>query len=232
MNDVAVIICAYDVRPDYLTEAINSVLLQTGCDWHLIVWLDGHDNELLRAAERAVGSDPRCCVIDQSHMGLGEALDSAWQLADEVWAPDAIALLDADDRLLPGALESALLAMDASEAGLVYTDYVTINEGGRRIDGIRQGVPWERCDPIEGQAAYHLLVFSSKALRDIGGFDPTLELCPQFDATVKVQMGSPVFFLREVLYEYRLHRDQVSKRRRVEQAACMNRIRERARSVS
>lgn len=232
MSDVAVIICAHKTPPGYLAEAITSVRLQDGVEWHLLVWLDGYDPGLFAEACTAAGDDERCCVVEEPHNGLGEALDGAWQLAEEVWMPDAVALLDADDRLLPGALANTLLALESADAGLAYTNYTTIDEAGKRIDNKKHGIQWEKADPIDGQAAFHMLMFSSKALREIGGFDVELPLCPQFDATVKVQMGSPVVFHNEVLYEYRIHREQVTKRRSVEQAECMKKIRQRARGAS
>ncbi|MBS0330792.1 MAG: hypothetical protein JSR30_13125 [Proteobacteria bacterium] len=75
-------------------------------------------------------------IIVHSEGGAG-----AWNR--DLWAAcqgaDAVAVVDDDDRVLPGAIEACLTALRATRAGLAFTDEEEIDEAGQRVrDGLRR----------------------------------------------------------------------------------------------
>jgi glycosyltransferase involved in cell wall biosynthesis len=100
MPKVSVIMPAYN-DAKYISVAINSVRAQTFADWELIIIDDGSvDNSADIAAEHAA-DDSRIKVIKQQNQGVVAARNNAIAQA----AGEFILPVDADDRLMPTAIE-------------------------------------------------------------------------------------------------------------------------------
>lgn len=129
---VSVIMPAHNAEA-FIAEAIQSVLAQTHTAWELIV-VDDNSSDKTAEISRSF-KDPRIRVLSSDRQ-LGAA--GARNLGTQNARNDFLNYLDADDRLTPTALatlEAALLAHP--EAGLVYANYVRINEAGQRFGARR-----------------------------------------------------------------------------------------------
>jgi hypothetical protein len=113
-------------RPEGLRTAIESVLAQTFQDFEVVVSDDSGDMEAVAGAYR----DPRVRYHrNPSPAGQVPNITTSFGLA----RGGLLALLDDDDRWLPGFLEAAVSAFDGNpEVGVVFTD-VYLEAGARRL---------------------------------------------------------------------------------------------------
>jgi glycosyltransferase involved in cell wall biosynthesis len=120
---VSVVIPAFNVE-DYIGGAIASVRAQTVAPAEIIVIDDGSSDGTGAAAEEAGAR-----VIRQINRGLAAARNRGVAAARWPW----IALLDADDRWLPGKLERQWNAhLAAPDVRILATDLTCVNERGVR----------------------------------------------------------------------------------------------------
>jgi glycosyltransferase involved in cell wall biosynthesis len=97
----------------FLPRAIDSVLHQTMTDWELIVVDDGSKDDS-RAVLTSYGN--RLQAVFQENAGVSVARNHGARLARGQF----LLFFDADDRLLPDALEKFQQAMHAHQAGKVF----------------------------------------------------------------------------------------------------------------
>ena len=135
---VSVIIPTYN-RPDYLREAVESVLTQTYSPIEILVIDDGSADEgaLTRSVLKPyLSSDfsatwgPKVTYLYQQNCGLVPAVNRGLRLA----RGEYIQRLDDDDRLLPEKIARSVKVFQANPAvGLVATGYYHIDAAGRRF---------------------------------------------------------------------------------------------------
>lgn len=118
---VSVITPFHNTPPEFLEEAIQSVLAQTYHDWELLLVDDGSVERISEVARHyASANHPRVRYMD--HPGHGNRGHSASRNLGIAHARgDYVALLDSDDVWLPRKLEEQVPLMDARpEAGMLY----------------------------------------------------------------------------------------------------------------
>jgi glycosyltransferase involved in cell wall biosynthesis len=121
---VSVVIPAYNAR-DYLHRTLDSVLVQEGVAFEVIVVDDGSADETA-AITRSYGDPVRC--IQRENGGVAEALNSGIAAATGSY----IALLASDDVLRPGSLSARVRALDSFPgAAFVHTGAHEIDEADR-----------------------------------------------------------------------------------------------------
>lgn len=119
---ISVVVPAYQAATS-LADALGSVRAQTRAPREILVIDDGSLDGTADVA-RALGAT----VISQTNSGVAAARNAGIRAAREPW----IALLDADDRWLPGKLEAQWEALQRSGDGLCATEFVYVNPGGAR----------------------------------------------------------------------------------------------------
>lgn len=123
---VSVIVPMYNSATT-VARTVRSVLEQSLAHWELLVVDDGSTDGAAgaRAALSAAGGDPRARVISQANRGLAGARNTGLRHARGRW----VNFLDADDWLLPTALESLVrAAADAGTPGAVGAAAVCDND--------------------------------------------------------------------------------------------------------
>jgi MoaA/NifB/PqqE/SkfB family radical SAM enzyme len=91
-------------RPDFLVEAIESVLAQTYPDWELWIGVDGPKEaarQKIAEVAEPYRNDPRIHLLFCEHMGTGPMR----RFLSQQGTSDYIVGLDDDDRLMPNTLE-------------------------------------------------------------------------------------------------------------------------------
>ncbi|HET6583136.1 MAG TPA: glycosyltransferase, partial [Nannocystaceae bacterium] len=197
----------------HLAACLDSILAQTFDAWQLRLVDDGSTDRSLAIARAYAARDARIHVVAQPALGRRAALTTAH--ADV--PTELVAWVDADDRLLPDALAKTVAVLDDVPAcGLVYTEH-------RRIDGDGQPIA-SRPRPTYGPlrmlvdfATFHFRLFRSATITAAGGIHPTRELAIDYDLCLRVAEITRVVHLAEPLYEYRVHRGQLSVTRNAEQ---------------
>jgi glycosyltransferase involved in cell wall biosynthesis len=119
---VSVVIPCYN-QSRFLGEAIASAAAQRGLVSEIVVVDDGSTDETPDVATR----DGSVTYIHQERRGLSEARNSGWRTS----SGDYVVFLDADDRLLPGAVKAGLEAFGRwPHAAFAFGHYELINELG------------------------------------------------------------------------------------------------------
>lgn len=203
---VAVVITTYN-HAHFLAEAIASVLRQTHRVAEVVVVDDGSIDDPSIVAARF----PEVRLVRQSNQGLAAARNTGLAAVRS----DVVTFLDADDRLLPRAIEHGLACLDgAPEAGMVYGAYRNTDLSWRPLD---QG--WYR--PI-GEDAYRdfltgniigmhaAVLYRRTTIEACGGFDAALRRCEDYDMYLRVARDHPVASHPNIIAEYRHHGENMS----------------------
>jgi glycosyltransferase involved in cell wall biosynthesis len=219
--DVAVVIPTYN-RADYLTQAVESVLAQTG-DLRLQIVLvdDGSTDQTPRViaefVERYGHPSAKVMVRALHQRNQGQAVARNYAIS-QTTAP-LIAFLDDDDVCEPNRLiRQAQALRDDPSIGLVHTSFRYIDEAGRFTD---QG-PQRLESKLDGDCVRTLLdemwvIFSSvmarrSVIEQIAAmephglpFDPQWVRAQDYDLVLRIASVSRFCYLREPLLRYRLH---------------------------
>ena len=119
MPKVSVITPAYNAA-SFLQETVNSVRVQTFCDWEMIIVDDCSTDETYDLSTRIAETDKRIKVLhNDKNIGVAATRNKALDAA----IGEYIAFLDADDLWLPQKLEKQVTFMDNGQYALTYTNY-------------------------------------------------------------------------------------------------------------
>ena len=203
---ISVVMPTYNPKPEWLTEAIESVRDQIYPHWELCIADDVSTDKAIRPIlERYAMKDSRIKVVFREQNGhISAASNSALELATAEW----VALLDHDDLLSEHALFWVADAIQQnSDARLIYSDEDKIYEAGRRFD------PCFKCDwNVDLFYSYnmlsHLGVYRLDLLKAIGGFRVGLEGAQDYDLALRcIERVEPkqIHHIPRVLYHWRAH---------------------------
>ena len=220
---VSVVIPCYD-QARFLGEAIESALAQTYPHVEVIVVDDGSPDNTSEVAARYPGV--RC--IRQKNRGLAAARNTGLR-----WSRGSyLVFLDADDRLLPRAIEVGLDCFRAHpECAFVSGRHWYITADGSYISNWWEGLarrnprknrrkrqkPVAGRDPINTRGYYeallrwnyigmHATVMYRRAVLDsMNGFDASLPACEDYDLYLRIARIFPVQCHHKVVAEYRWH---------------------------
>ncbi len=128
--DVSVMIAAWKSE-DFIHTAISSALSQAGVDVEVIVVDDCSPDNTVEAALAAGAGDPRLRVVRQSvNGGPSVARNRALDMANGRF----VAVLDADDHLMPGRLAQLVETGDTVSADIIIDNMVRVNAAGDHLD--------------------------------------------------------------------------------------------------
>ena len=198
---VSVIIpCHNEAR--FLSEAIESVLVQSHRNFEIIVVDDGSTDR----PQDIVASYSGARCITQANQGLATARNVGMRASRGGY----LVFLDADDRLLPEALTVGLEELNANpECAFVYGDCTFISSSGyplfppgaRRIQEEHFVHLLEQCHIwTPGTAMFRRTVFESLA-----EFDASVSPTADYDLYLRVARQFPIHGHEQVVLEYRQH---------------------------
>lgn len=198
---VSVIVPCYN-QAHFVGQAIDSVLNQSFKDFELIVVDDGSNDN----AKEVVGRYRDVTYIRQTNLGVSAARNRG--LADSNGR--YLVFLDADDRLLPEALEIGVRNLnDHPDCAFVWGHSRHIAEDGSSVKS--------RPKPFIEQDHYRELLrtnyirtpaevmYRRTIFDEIGNFDPSLAGGEDYDLNLRIACRFPVFCHGEIINEYRVN---------------------------
>jgi SAM-dependent methyltransferase len=200
---VSIVIPCFN-QAHFLGEAIESVLAQTYPHLEVVVVDDGSADNTGEVAARY----PGVRYVRQENQERSAARNTGLRHS----TGDYLVCLDADDRLLPGAVEAGLEHLHAHpECAFAFGKWRPI---------AMDGSPLPKWPPprieVEGDAYVGLLqcnyiemhatvVYRRAVFAAVGGFDPALKASEDFDLYLRIARQYPVCSHGTVVAEYRRH---------------------------
>jgi glycosyltransferase involved in cell wall biosynthesis len=199
---ISVVIPCYN-GARFLREAIESVLTQNYPRVEVIVVNDGStDNSAAIAAEY-----PGVRCMHQRNAGVAAARNTGLRHS----AGDYLVFLDADDRLLPGALKSNLdCLMKEPNCAFAFGDVQAVD-----VDG--SPLPLCSTSPHEGKEHYLSLLYNNYiwtpgavmyrrgVLNAVGGFDPRFVPADDLDLNLRITRLRQAAHNNSPVLEWRIH---------------------------
>jgi glycosyltransferase involved in cell wall biosynthesis/peptidoglycan/xylan/chitin deacetylase (PgdA/CDA1 family) len=197
---ISVIVPCYN-QAHFLTEAIESILSQTYPHYEVVVIDDGSTDNTAEVADRYPGV--RC--VRQDNRGLAAARNTGIRKSNG----DYLVFLDADDRLLPHALEAGLACLRAHpECAFVAGRCARIASDGQPLpmteDAGLDGDPYSRllsgCPILVPAVMYRRATFQV-----FPGFDTSMSAAEDYDLYYRIAQQFPIHFHDVVIAEVRQH---------------------------
>src|SRR3984893_7643875 len=196
----AIVITTYN-HAHFLSDAIESCLRQTTGVDEIIVIDDGSTDDPASVVARY----PKVRMIRQENRGLAAARNTGIAATDAIF----LTFLDADDRLLPEAMEIGILHLEAQpSAAMVYGAHRMIDVDGRPAsDKIHI--------PVFGDAYLQFLrrgnfvgmhatvVYRRERLAALGGFDESFRSCEDYELFMRIAKARPIVSHECLVAEYR-----------------------------
>ncbi len=204
--EVSVIMPVYNAAP-FLREALDSIVAQTFQNWELILLNDGSTDDSLQIAQSY--TDPRIKILDsEKNHGLIYQLNRGMKTAQGRY----IARLDADDIALPGRLQRQFeyleqhpkIGLLGGFAGVIGSDEIMQHSTNREEIVI---------ELLYRNAFIHSTVMFRKSVyREVsGGFKEAYKHAEDYHMWQLFALHTGVANLNEVLIQYRMHEQQVSR---------------------
>lgn len=200
---VSIIMPVYKVEPDYLKEAINSVLQQSYRNVELCIADDcSGDTRISQLLEQISSLDSRLkYIIRETNGNISEASNSALELA----SGDFIGLMDHDDVLHRNALFWVAVELNKNpDIDLIYTDEDKLGEDGDRYDPhFKSDFNYELF--LTQNMVSHFAVYRTNIIKEIGGFRCGFEGSQDYDMTLRFLERSlrKIVHVPRVLYHWR-----------------------------
>jgi glycosyltransferase involved in cell wall biosynthesis len=208
---VSVIITSYN-QARFLSDAIESVLTQTYSQFEIVVVDDGSTDN----AWEVVARYPAVRYIRQDNQGLSAARNTGLRESNGAY----LVFLDADDRLLPIALETGVNCLRAHpQCGFVSGHHSFISSDGSLM---RRRQP--RCVERNHYQALlrrnyigmHATVMYRRAIfESVGQFNTSLQACEDYDLYLRIAARVPVYCHDKIVAEYRQHGGNMSRNHRL-----------------
>ncbi len=205
-DTVAVVVTTYN-DPEYLVEAIRSVLTQDRTVEEIVVVDDGSES----SAADLVASFPGVTFIRKSNGGLSSARNAGLLAIRSSY----VTFLDADDLLMPIAVAAGLSCFRE------HPHAVMVFGGHRRIDAHGEPLGADHVRPVKGDAYVELLttnfigmhaavLYRREVLLAEGGFDERLRMCEDYDVYLRLARRYEIAAHTKIVAEYRRHERNMS----------------------
>ena len=206
----------------FLPQAIESALDQTHPQVQVIVVDDGSLDNTSAVAGRYTGVR----VIRRENGGLASARNAGLAEARGEW----VVFLDADDRLLPGALAAGLAALAARpDAAFAAGRYLAAAADGSLLDteafGGAQRDPYEALLRSNWTGMPATCVFRRDLVQAVGGFDHGVSAAADYDLCLRLARAHAVASHDEPVAVYRRYSTSMSADSAAMLAAVMTALR-------
>ena len=207
MHAVTALIPVKEYVPEYLREAIASLLAQTSPRWQALVIHPRGARAELEAQLGGAAADPRIELAEEEGRKLAGALNTGMRRAeteftailfgDDLWAPEAVAVLERNIAAHP-------------EVDFFHSARRIVDDQGRPISDVAPAEPDVCLETFLDRAPVkHLLCWRRELALSIGGIDESLNSVGPDDHDFPWSMaeaGACFGAIQDCLYVYRDHR--------------------------
>jgi glycosyltransferase involved in cell wall biosynthesis len=207
-STVSVVIPCYN-HAHFLEQAIESVLRQSYSDFEIIVVDDGSTDNTAEVVRR----HPPVRYVYQENAGLSNARNTGLRHSHGKF----LVFLDADDRLLPHALDTGVSCIrEHPECAFVSGHCRVINATGAILPSPRQlRIEREHYLKLLRGGTYiwcpATVLYRRRVFDFVHGFDPELNPAADYDLYLRITRDFPVYSHGHVVVEYRQHSSNMSR---------------------
>lgn len=205
----SVLIANYN-NGQYLQEAIDNVLVQTYANWEVVIVDDGSTDKSQEVYNRYANDSRFRVFYNGENKGCGYTKRRCVDFAKG----DICGFLDADDVLLPDALESHVAThKEHTEISLVFSRFYYCDQGLNIVNELR------KLEIEEGKNYFtnrnylpeHFASFKKECYMKTEGISEQLPAAVDQDLYFKLEEVAPVFLLDKFTYKYRTTPAQLSQ---------------------
>jgi peptidoglycan/xylan/chitin deacetylase (PgdA/CDA1 family)/GT2 family glycosyltransferase/ubiquinone/menaquinone biosynthesis C-methylase UbiE len=208
--NVSVVIPAYNAQ-ETIALTLESVIAQTFSHWEAIVVDDGSTDDTLTIAKDFAQKDSRIRVISQKQMGVSVARNTGINNAVYDW----LLFLDSDDWILPQHLERLTEAIERNpHLDAVYGGWVEVTPDGESSQQEYSGEPNNIFAALSSFCvlAIHCCIVRRAIVLEVGGFDPSLRTCEDWDLWQRIaRTGARFGSIPDALAYYQLRVNSASR---------------------
>ncbi len=207
---ISLIMPVYNVKPEWLLAAVDSVKKQVYTNWELCIADDCSTNQALRGLLHEIaGQDERIHIqFLEQNIGIAGASNAALAMAQGQF----VGLLDNDDELADCALWEVVQVINRQpDIDLIYSDEDKITETGK------QYVPFFKPDfSPDTLRSYnyicHFTVIRQDILKAAGGFRQGYDGSQDYDLFLRVtERTKQIYHIPKILYHWRAVEGSVGK---------------------
>ena len=184
----------------YIVEAVGGALSQMRADDELLLQDGGSTDGSMERVRAEFGSYPQLKIISQPDGGQADALNQALARAQN----PVMGWLNADDLLLPGALDAVRRAyVEHPDAQVIFGSWDIYSAEGTRL---RHKVPTtlEPMSLLWRPTVFSGAIFAkTSAVREVGGFDPSLYFVMDGDLWMRLSLLRSAVQVPETLAGFR-----------------------------
>ncbi|OGU23031.1 MAG: hypothetical protein A2X85_14300 [Geobacteraceae bacterium GWF2_54_21] len=206
---VSIIIPTYN-SASFITEAIDSCLMQTYTKFEIIVINDGSTDNTDEVVLKYID---KITYIKQENAGAARARNLGIAEAKG----DYIAFLDADDIWITDKLQKQIEIMKRNpNIALVYGKFENFSEGTNEIlsimpDSIQSGFLFDHI-LINNLIGLSSVLVRKSVLDEVGSFDERLLTAEDTNLWLKIAYKYPFGVVSEILFRRRIHGGNISER--------------------
>lgn len=210
LPEISVVMPACDASST-IRESVASLQAQSFQRWELIIIDDGSRDGTGDIARELGVHDSRIQYVSQEHAGVSQARNRGISRATGEW----LLFLDSDDTIKPEFFSEMLAAAREQAADLVVCGYGRIlGPEGTLFESERGPISPDGCAELVAGAHFpiHAVIVRRELVVSVGGFDPALEACEDWDIWLKVAgQGTSFATVRKSLAIYRNSPRSLSK---------------------
>lgn len=224
---VSIVIPCYN-QASFLSEAIDSALHQSYSSIEVIVVDDGSTDETSSVAR----SYNQIRYVRQTNCGVTVARNVGLEMSCGAY----VVFLDADDRLLPDAVETGVKNLEVNpDYALVFGTFHRIDVNGEKKGGPHffELKPYGFPDFLERNLIGNpgVALYRRGALLSVNGFDPTNQAAGDYDLYLRITKLYPITCHTQVVLEYRRHGGNMSDDPAVMLSGCLGALRKQWRTI-
>ncbi len=189
-----------------LLNAVASVREQSGVELEIIVVDDASSDGTQHAMDALCQEEPRLRYIRNPYpLGGGGARNAGAALAKGAF----ISFLDDDDYFLPGKLATQVAALLEQTGAPAASSSFMIDYGNNRQTLKQITSPVERDELLRANVlgGASVCMVRQESFRMVGGFDPQLPSCQDWDLWLKLHLLGAIAVCKEPLVRYCFHTD-------------------------
>lgn len=199
----SIVVPAYETKPIFLRELVDSVISQTYSNWEL--WIADASNSSIVYDTLQEYTDKRIRYHKLSkNLSISENTNAGFSLA----TGDYIALLDHDDTLVENALYEMTKKLNECDTkpDMIYSDEDKLisDSGIYTSPSFKPDINYEFIKHVN--YICHFLIFSKSYYKKMGGLDKHYDGAQDFEFVLRaLAAGAKIEHIPKILYHWRIH---------------------------